>query len=64
MNCRASGLLEHSNRRLQELMHRNSEGKLTANERQDLAALAALSEYLAVVRAGALRLLGRESSRD
>ena len=46
------------------MMHGNIEGKLTANERQDLAALAELSEYLAVVRAGALRLLGRESSRD
>jgi hypothetical protein len=52
-------LPEHADRRLQELMDRNNDGLLTANEREDLAALAELSERLALVRAEALHLLGR-----
>jgi hypothetical protein len=52
-------LPEHADRRLQELMDRNNDGQLTANEREDLAALAELSERLALVRAEALHLLGR-----
>ena len=53
-------LPEHADRRLQELMDRNNDGKLSASEREDLAALAELSERLALVRAEALHLLGRK----
>ena len=38
---------------------RNTDGLLTPDEREELAALAELSETLALVRAQALRLLGR-----
>ena len=55
-------LPEHADRRLQELMDRNNEGQLTESERQDLAALAELSERLSLVRAEALHLLGRKPS--
>ena len=41
-------------------MDRNNEGKLTEQERADLAALAELSERLSLVRAEALYLLGRK----
>ena len=53
-------LPEQADRRLQELMDGNNEGKLTAQERADLAALAELSEHLSLVRAEALHLLGRK----
>ena len=53
-------LPEQADRRLQELMDGNNEGKLTAQERADLAALAELSERLSLVRAEALHLLGRK----
>ena len=53
-------LAEHADRRLQELMDRNNEGKLTDQERADLAALAELSERLSLVRAEAPHLLGRK----
>jgi hypothetical protein len=46
--------------RLQELMDRNTEGQLTAEERADLESLVELSEELSLVRAEALRLLGRQ----
>ena len=55
-------LPEHADRRLRELMDRNNEGQLTDSERQDLAALAELSERLSLVRAKALHLLGRKPS--
>lgn len=45
--------------RLQQLMDRNSEGQLTTTERDELEALAELSETMALYRAKALRLLGR-----
>lgn len=44
---------------LRTLMDRNTEGKLSANEREELEALAELSEKMSLVRAQALRLLGR-----
>jgi hypothetical protein len=44
---------------LQSLMDRNTNGQLTADEREELEALAELSETIALVRAQALRLLGR-----
>ncbi len=45
--------------RLQSLMDLNNEGQLSADEREDLAALVEMSERLSLVRAGALTLLGR-----
>ena len=47
-------------RRLQELMDRNTEGQLTEEQRADLESLVELSETLALVRAEALQLLGRK----
>jgi hypothetical protein len=44
---------------LQSLMDRNTNGQLTPAEREELEALAELSETIALVRAQALRLLGR-----
>jgi hypothetical protein len=46
--------------RLQQLMDRNNDGKLSAGEREELEALVELSERLSLVRAEALNLLGRE----
>ncbi|NUQ62922.1 MAG: hypothetical protein HUU20_10555 [Pirellulales bacterium] len=48
-----------TDRRMQELMDRNTEGQLTEEERADLESLVELSETLALVRAKALHLLGR-----
>jgi hypothetical protein len=45
--------------RLRSLMDRNTEGQLTTAEREELESLAELSESLAIVRAEALKLLGR-----
>jgi hypothetical protein len=41
-------------------MDRNTDGRLTAREREELEALAEFSERLALLRAQALRLLGRK----
>jgi hypothetical protein len=49
-----------TDRRLQELMDRNTEGQLTDEERSDLESLVELSEALSLVRAEALHLLGRK----
>ena len=49
-----------SDRRLQTLMDRNNEGTLTADERDELESLAALSETISLVRADALAVLGRK----
>lgn len=46
--------------RLQELMDRNNDGALTEAERSELAGLAEMSERISLVRAQALRLLGRK----
>jgi len=46
--------------RLQQLMDRNNEGSLTAEEREQLESLVELSENLSLVRAEALILLGRK----
>jgi hypothetical protein len=48
-----------ADRRLQSLMDRNNDGKLTAEEREELEALAELSEKLSLVRAKVLHTLGR-----
>jgi len=53
-------LPDQADRHLQDLMDRNNEGKLTDQERADLAALAELSERLSLIRAEALHLLGRQ----
>jgi len=45
--------------RLQELMDRNNEGLLSEGEREELEALAELSERLSLVRAKALQILGK-----
>jgi hypothetical protein len=47
-------------RRLQELMDQNTEGRLNENERAELEALVEMSEELSLVRAEAFRLLGRK----
>jgi hypothetical protein len=47
-------------RRLQTLMDRNTDGTLTPEEREELESLVELSETIALVRAQALRLLGRK----
>jgi hypothetical protein len=49
-----------TDRRLQELMDRNTEGQLTEDERAHLECLIELSESLSLVRAEALHLLGRK----
>ena len=49
-----------SDRRLQELMDRNNEGALTADERAELESLVEVSETLSLVRAKALQILGRD----
>jgi hypothetical protein len=45
--------------RLQTLMDRNTNGQITPVEREELEALAELSETISLVRAQALKLLGR-----
>jgi hypothetical protein len=45
--------------RLQELMDRNNDGRLTQAERQDMADLVEWSEDISLLRAKALHLLGR-----
>lgn len=49
-----------ADRRLQELMDRNTEGQLNRAERAELETLVELSESLSLVRAGAFHLLGRQ----
>jgi hypothetical protein len=44
---------------LQSLMDRNNDGTLTLAEREELEALVELSETMALVRARALKVLGR-----
>jgi hypothetical protein len=45
---------------LQSLMDRNNEGTLTQAERDELEGLVELSETMALMRARALKLLGRK----
>ena len=44
---------------LRQLMDRNTEGQLNAAEREELESLVELSETISLLRAEALRLLGR-----
>ncbi len=55
-------LPSRANERLQQLMDRNTEGRLTDAERAEFEALVELSEQLSLVRAQALYLLGRTPS--
>jgi hypothetical protein len=48
-----------ADRRLQDLMDRNTEGQLTAEEFEDLEFLVELSQNLSLARAKARHLLGR-----
>ncbi|HWG45564.1 MAG TPA: hypothetical protein VN688_22565 [Gemmataceae bacterium] len=48
-----------TDRRLQKLMDRNTNGLLTETEREDLEALVEMSESISLLRAKALHLLGR-----
>lgn len=50
---------EGMNRRIQNLITRNSDGQLSKGEREELASLVEMSESIAIVRVEALRLLGR-----
>ncbi len=49
-----------TDRRLQELMDRNTEGCLADSDRPELEALVELSERLSLIRAQALHLLGKQ----
>lgn len=49
-----------TDQQLQSLMDRNTEGILQSFEKDQLAALAALSEEISLLRAQALQLLGRQ----
>lgn len=55
-NLRLPSKADH---RLQNLMDRNNDGLLTDQEREELEALAELSERLSLVRAEALDILGK-----
>ena len=48
-----------TDRHLQTLMDRNNAGLLQPSEKDELAALAALSEEISLLRAEALNLLGK-----
>ncbi|TDU70866.1 hypothetical protein EI77_01984 [Prosthecobacter fusiformis] len=53
-------LPKKTERRLHALMERNNDGQLTATERRELAALVEWSENVSLIRAEALKLLGRQ----
>lgn len=53
---------EETDRHLQKLMDRNNEGLLLPSEKEELSALAALSEDISLLRAQALQLLGKRPS--
>ena len=55
-------LPKKADQRLQSLMNANNEGRLTAAERREMSALVEWSENVSLLRAQALRLLGRQPS--
>ena len=55
-------LPKNADKRLQTLMDANNEGRLSAAERRELAALVEWSENVSLLRAQALRLLGRQAA--
>lgn len=52
---------EKTDGRLQDLMDRNNDGQLSESERRELESLVELSERLSLIRAEALRLLGKNA---
>lgn len=48
-----------TDQRLQELMDRNTNGRLSQAERDELEAMAEWSENISLIRARAMRVLGR-----
>ncbi len=50
---------EKTDRRLQDLMDRNTDGALTPSERDELESLAELSETMSLFRSQAMQILGR-----
>ncbi len=48
-------------RRLTQLMDKNNEGTLTAEEREDLKALVEISERMALLKGRAMLILGRKN---
>jgi hypothetical protein len=46
--------------RMQSLMHRNNEGQLLPQEQEELESLVELSQELSLLRARALKTLGRD----
>ncbi len=53
-------LTPKADQRLQELMERNTNGLLTDSEREELEALAEMSETISLLRAKAFVFLGRK----
>ncbi len=53
-------LPRRADQRLQELMDQNTEGALTATEREELEGLVEWSEVIAPIRAKALHVLARK----
>jgi hypothetical protein len=51
-----------TDRRLQHLMDLNSDGQLTPDQREELTSLVELSQSISLLRAKALRALGRSPS--
>ena len=49
-----------TDKRMQDLMDRNNNGRLSQNEREELESLVAISEMISLMRAKALRFLGRK----
>jgi len=48
------------NTRIQHLMDLNNEGKLSAEDREELESLVDWSEQISLVRAGAFQLMGKK----
>jgi hypothetical protein len=53
-------LPEQTDRRLQDLMDRNNDGLLVQSERDEFESLIAVSDVISLLRAKALRILGRK----
>ena len=49
-----------TDKRMQELMDRNNDGRLNPSEREELESLVEMSETISLMRAKALRFLGRK----
>lgn len=49
-----------TDKRLQDLMDRNNDGRLSQTEREELESLVEMSESMSLMRAKAMRVLGRK----